>query len=163
MWEPLQRSFGRVPDKDGFHLKPVTSTGNYFLPWHRRDQFVTGTREKVSAEVFVSCIYLFVFVHPCAYLVFWSHPYLLIRKYTVLCSHLWRVHFFCPAQNNILPGIARSLGCRFKSSPVHHAPVKHSVTPGDGTLRGVLPLLISSRKHGNGCSGMRLVWVASSA
>lgn len=124
--EPLQRRFGRVHDKHGFHLKPVNSKGNYFLPKHRKDQFVTGRQEKaVSRSICV--LHLFIslsFVHLHAYLLFWSHPHWQMRKYTVqLCSHLWRVHFFCP----ILLGIARSLGCRFESSPVHCTPAKHSV------------------------------------
>lgn len=161
LWDPLQRSFGRVHDKHDFHLKPVNSIGNCFLPWHRKDQFVTVRWEKTVSRIIYG-LHLFIylsFVHPHAYQLFWSYPHWLIRKYTVLpCSHLWRVHFFCPAQNNILLGIARSLGCRFKSSPVHCPPVKHSVTPGDG----VPPLLISSIKHGNGWSGMRLIWMASS-
>lgn len=58
-----------------------------------------GTGESCQQKYLcLTPIYL-SFVHPRAYLFFWSHPHWQIRKYTaLLCSHLWRAYFFCAAQ-----------------------------------------------------------------
>lgn len=114
-----------------------------------------GDGRKLSAEVFMSYIYLFIYLL--------SIPVLTCFSEANHTGKSGNTQHCCAAiceglissvqlKNNILLGIVGSLGCRFKSSPVHHTPVKHCVTSSDGTLHGVLSI-----KHVNGCSGMGLI------
>lgn len=133
-----------------------------FFPSTGKISLLLGDRRKLSAEVFVSCIYLFLYLLSISMLTCFSEATHTGKwgntqySYAAICEgFISSVQFFLALPGAWVAGLNQALCTALLLSTV--------LTPGDGTLNDVPPLLLSSIKLWNDCSGMRLIGMASPA